>query len=54
MDLGLSSPSAPNELVDALVARIPAGADVVIPIANGEPVALLDGLEAEPASPGGA
>ena len=45
MDLGLTSPSAPTDLVDALVAHLPPGADVVVPIANGEPVRLLDGLE---------
>ena len=33
-------------LADALVAELPAGADLVVPIANGEPVRLLDALEA--------
>lgn len=36
----------PDELADALVSALPPGADVVVPIANGEPVALLDALEA--------
>lgn len=46
MDLGLPSPSSTDDLVDALINHLPRGADVVVPIANGEPVALLDGLEA--------
>ena len=33
-------------LADALVAELPAGADLVVPIANGEPVRLLAALEA--------
>ncbi len=37
--------STPGELADALVAELPAGADVVVPISNGEPVKLLDALE---------
>ncbi len=35
----------PAELADALVAALPAGADIVMPISNGEPVRLLDALE---------
>lgn len=35
----------PEELADALVAALPAGADIVVPISNGEPVRLLDALE---------
>jgi hypothetical protein len=38
---GLSSCSAENVLD-----HIPAGADVIVPMANGEPVGLLDALEA--------
>ncbi len=45
MDLGLTSPCSPQDLVDALVGAAPPGAQIVVPIANGEPVALLDGLE---------
>jgi acyl-CoA hydrolase len=40
------APSTPAELIDALVEQLPAGADLVVPIANGEPVAMLDELEA--------
>lgn len=40
------SPCSPAELIDALVEQLPAGADLVVPIANGEPVAMLDELEA--------
>jgi acyl-CoA hydrolase len=40
------SPADPGELVDALVDQLPAGAEVVVPIANGEPTALIDELEA--------
>ncbi len=36
----------PDELAEALVGALPAGAEVIVPIANGEPVRLLDGLEA--------
>lgn len=35
----------PGDLAEALVSALPAGADVVVPIANGEPVQLLDALE---------
>jgi acyl-CoA hydrolase len=38
-------PSTAAELIDRLVATIPSGADLVVPIANGEPVGLLDELE---------
>lgn len=40
------SPAPVSELADALAAQLPADCDVVVPIANGEPVELLDGLEA--------
>ncbi|MEZ5238499.1 MAG: acetyl-CoA hydrolase/transferase C-terminal domain-containing protein [Microthrixaceae bacterium] len=36
----------PAELADALSDQLPAGAEVIVPIANGEPVRLLDELEA--------
>lgn len=36
----------PEDLAEALVDRLPEGAEVVVPIANGEPVRLLDELEA--------
>lgn len=39
-------PVEPGELADEIVARLPHGANVVVPIANGEPVRLLDELEA--------
>lgn len=39
------SPSTPGELIEALVDQLPSGADLVVPIANGEPVGLLDALE---------
>ena len=35
----------PEALADALVAALPAGADIVMPISNGEPVQLLNALE---------
>lgn len=35
-----------EDVVDTLVAEIPAGANLVVPISNGEPVHLIDGLEA--------
>lgn len=35
-----------EELAERLVEVMPAGADLVVPIANGEPVGLLDALEA--------
>jgi acyl-CoA hydrolase len=38
--------SSVDEVADALAAELPAGADLVVPIANGEPVHLLDALEA--------
>ena len=44
----LSLPTPPatiDELMDALVEQLPHGADVVVPIANGEPVRLIDALE---------
>ena len=42
----LASPCTPAALIEALVEEMPASADLVVPIANGEPVALLDELEA--------
>ncbi len=39
------SPCSVADLADHLVASLPSGADVVVPIANGEPVKLLDALE---------
>ncbi len=39
-------PRTPTELIDELVDRLRPGADLVVPIANGEPVTLLDQLEA--------
>lgn len=41
-----ASPCRPEEMADALVAQLPAGAQLVVPIANGEPVRILDALEA--------
>ncbi len=41
-----ASPSSAADLAEALVDQLPAGADVVLPIANGEPVTLIDELEA--------
>lgn len=35
-----------EDLLDRLVEAMPRGADLVVPIANGEPVGLVDGLEA--------
>ena len=40
------SPAPASELADALVACLPPGANIVVPIANGEPVTLIDELEA--------
>ncbi|NNE74727.1 MAG: propionyl-CoA--succinate CoA transferase [Acidimicrobiales bacterium] len=40
-----SSPVEPAALVDALVEAMPEGAELVVPISNGEPVVLLDELE---------
>jgi acyl-CoA hydrolase len=40
------SPATPAEIADALAAQLPADCDLVVPIANGEPVSLLDELEA--------
>lgn len=36
----------PEELIDDLIQRLEQGADIVVPIANGEPVELLSSLEA--------
>lgn len=36
----------PAALADSLIEQMPSGADVVVPIANGEPVRLLDAIEA--------
>ncbi len=41
-----TSPCTPEEMADALIAQLPANAQLVVPIANGEPVRLLDALEA--------
>ncbi|MEZ5244327.1 MAG: acetyl-CoA hydrolase/transferase C-terminal domain-containing protein [Acidimicrobiales bacterium] len=38
--------SSVGDVVDTLVDELPEGANLVIPIANGEPVHVLDGLEA--------
>lgn len=40
------SPCSPTELVDALIDSLEPGAEIVVPIANGEPIAMLDALEA--------
>lgn len=40
------SPALPEEIIDALVSQLPTAANLVIPIANGEPVQLLNALEA--------
>ena len=42
----LSQPRTSAELIDELVGGLDPGADLVVPIANGEPVTLLDELEA--------
>ncbi len=45
----LSLPSArtdPAALVDALIPQLPPSAQLIVPIANGEPVGVLDALEA--------
>ena len=41
-----SSPSSAADLANAVTAWLPVGANVVVPIANGEPVELLDEIEA--------
>ncbi len=38
-------PSTAADLIDELARSVPAGADLVVPIANGEPVGLIDELE---------
>ena len=40
------SPRSPSDLIDELVSGLSPGADLVVPIANGEPIGLLDALEA--------
>lgn len=40
-----SSPASAATLMDAVVSQLPPGAEVIVPIANGEPVGLLDALE---------
>lgn len=40
------SPATAAELIDALVSQLPTAANLVVPIANGEPVELLNHLEA--------
>lgn len=44
-----NQPCEPGELIDAVVEQLPAGAQLVVPIANGEPVSLMDKLEARAA-----
>ena len=39
-------PDGPLADPSALVDRLPAGADLIVPLANGEPVTLLDAVEA--------
>jgi acyl-CoA hydrolase len=47
VSLGLPpSPSSAAAVADALVEALPADCDIVVPIANGEPISLLDELEA--------
>lgn len=41
----MTAPQPPSELIADLVDRIEPGANIVVPIANGEPVTLLDELE---------
>jgi acyl-CoA hydrolase len=41
-----SASSSVDEVVDTLIDELPDGANLVVPIANGEPVHVLDGLEA--------
>ncbi len=41
-----SSPASPQDLIDQLTDQLPAGANLVVPIGNGEPVRLMDCLEA--------
>lgn len=44
----MSAPSrTPADLIDHLIDRLEPGSDIVVPIANGEPVKLLDELEAQ-------
>ncbi len=46
MDMQLPpSPCSPEELVDALIENLAPGSEIVLPIANGEPIAMLDALE---------
>jgi len=45
MDLGLNSPAPVGDIADALTAKLPRSAHVVVPIANGEPVALVKALD---------
>ncbi len=40
------SPASPEDLMEALVEQLPVNANLIVPIANGEPVKLLDQLEA--------
>jgi len=40
------SPSSPAEIADSLAAQLPAAAQLIVPIANGEPVELVTELEA--------
>lgn len=41
-----ASPASTAELVEALVDQMPANANIVVPISNGEPVSIIDELEA--------
>lgn len=45
------SPCSAAELIDGLVDQLQPGSDLVVPLANGEPVTLLDELEAEAGRP---
>lgn len=40
------SPANPAELIDSVIKGLKPGADIVVPIANGEPIELLNQLEA--------
>ena len=50
LDLAPGGAATVDALADELVAKLPDRADLVVPIANGEPVRLLDALEARAAS----
>lgn len=40
-----TSPASPSELIEVLASQLPDRANLIVPIANGEPVRLLDELE---------